>query len=115
MTDTRLKTTTRHSRSNGMLLDDPQDAPETSDSDEAGQKDETEERLEKLIFGDDAGFYNSLKSFSQGQELVRTAESEPEPGYDSSGSQGPNFEQAEDAEVRSTTVPTFTSRTNRLL
>jgi hypothetical protein len=43
------------------------------DSDEIPEKDETEERLEKLLFGDDAGFLEGLKPRATDQKLtVRT-------------------------------------------
>ena len=37
------------------------------------EKDETEERLEKLIFGDEAGFLDALKPNTPGQELFRSS------------------------------------------
>ena len=43
------------------------------DHEEITEKDETEEKLEKLIFGDEAGFLDSLKPDATGQELVRTS------------------------------------------
>ena len=39
-------------------------------SDEIPEKDETEERLEKLLFGDDAGFLEGLKPRSTDQQLA---------------------------------------------
>ena len=35
------------------------------------EKDETEESLEKLVFGDEAGFLDALKPDNTGQELLR--------------------------------------------
>lgn len=37
------------------------------------EKDETEESLEKLVFGDEAGFLDALKPDSTGQELHRNS------------------------------------------
>jgi hypothetical protein len=42
------------------------------------EKDETEEKLEKLIFGDEAGFLDSLKADTTGQELFRISNSSDE-------------------------------------
>lgn len=45
------------------------------DSDDPMEKDETEERLEKLIFGDDAGFLSALKQHDDGQSRLVLRES----------------------------------------
>jgi hypothetical protein len=42
------------------------------------EKDETEERLEKLIFGDEAGCLASLKPDHTGRELLRNSDSSEE-------------------------------------
>ena len=54
--DTKLESTARKSneRSSGAS---------ESDSDDPMEKDETELELEKLVFGDDAGFQEGLKSY----------------------------------------------------
>ena len=65
------------------------------------EKDETEERLEKLIFGDEAGFLDSLKADTTGQELLRISS----PGEE--GEQHENdgdFEGVADEDVRSATT-----------
>lgn len=49
-----------------------------SDDEEPIGKDETEERLEKLIFGDEAGFLDSLRTHDTGKELLRISGSESE-------------------------------------
>lgn len=41
-----------------------------SANDEVPDKDETEEKLEKLVFGDDAGFLEGLKRISPDQQLT---------------------------------------------
>ena len=46
------------------------DAEGGSNSDEIPDKDETEEQLEKLLFGDDAGFLEGLKSHPTGSQLT---------------------------------------------
>ncbi len=48
----------------------------SSDGDEALEKDETEQKLEKLIFGDEAGFLDSLRSYDTGNELLRRSASD---------------------------------------
>lgn len=45
---------------------------------ELTEKDETEERLEKLIFGDEAGFFTSLKAPTARKELIQLPESDGE-------------------------------------
>lgn len=49
--------------------DDDSDAS-TSDGDVEMQKDATEEELERLVFGDSAGFRQGIKNFGRGGELV---------------------------------------------
>lgn len=101
MTDTRLKTA--HGRSsntkkgNGTLRHDIWENVESSDSDASEEKDETEERLEKLVFGDDAGFYDSLKSFQQEKSLVQPVDTVSEDN--SSSSPGPDLGEVDDTEV----------------
>ena len=41
------------------------------DSDELMGRDETEVELEKLVFGDDSGFYEGLKSYSEADTEFR--------------------------------------------
>ncbi|ERF74928.1 hypothetical protein EPUS_05136 [Endocarpon pusillum Z07020] len=53
------------------LLDDAEGG---STSDEIPDKDETEEQLEKLLFGDDAGFFEGLKSHPTGSQLTHRTE-----------------------------------------
>jgi U3 small nucleolar RNA-associated protein 18 len=47
------------------------DASSLPDPGQVVEKDETEEKLEKLIFGDEAGFIDSLKEDVAGRELFR--------------------------------------------
>jgi hypothetical protein len=65
------------------------------------EKDETEEKLEKLIFGDEAGFLDSLKADTTGQELLRI--SSPGEGGEQRESDG-DFEGVADEDVRSATT-----------
>lgn len=70
--------------------------------DDSLEKDETEERLENLIFGDDSGFHEALKSHGHGQtDLVRRKSSDAEGGSDSQGELRDNsaLEGLEDADV----------------
>jgi U3 small nucleolar RNA-associated protein 18 len=62
------------------------------------EKDETEEKLEKLIFGDDAGFLDSLKADTTGQELLRISNSSGEGEHSGSDK---DFHEAADKDVRS--------------
>jgi hypothetical protein len=48
------------------------------DHGQAVEKDGTEEKLEKLIFGDEAGFLDSLKTHNTGRELLRKSASSEE-------------------------------------
>jgi len=63
-------------------------AAENSVGDEILEKDTTEERLERLLFGDDAGFLEGLKARSADQQLTRRT-----------GLGGEDVEEAEGAEV----------------
>jgi U3 small nucleolar RNA-associated protein 18 len=65
------------------------------------EKDETEERLEKLIFGDEVGFLDSLKADTTGQELLRI--SSPG-GEDEQRESDGDFEGVADEDVRSATT-----------
>ena len=65
------------------------------------EKDETEEKLEKLIFGDEAGFLDSLKADTTGQELLRIS-SPSEEGEQ--GERDGDFEDVVDEDVRSATT-----------
>ena len=51
-------------------------SPGSPDSDTLMQKDETEARLEKLVFGDEAGFLEALGSNNHGQALVLERDSD---------------------------------------
>ena len=62
------------------------------------EKDETEEKLEKLIFGDDAGFLDSLKADTTGQELLRISNSSGEGEHSGSDK---DLHEAADKDVRS--------------
>jgi hypothetical protein len=64
------------------------------------EKDETEKRLEKLIFGDEAGFLDSLKVDATGQELLHI--SSPGEEGEQRESDG-DFESVADEDVRSAT------------
>ncbi len=51
-----------------------QNTEEGSTSDEIPDKDETEEQLEKLLFGDDAGFLEGLKSHPTDSQITKRVE-----------------------------------------
>lgn len=65
------------------------------------EKDETEKRLEKLVFGDEAGFLDSLKADTTGQELLRI--SSPGEEGEQRESDG-DFESVADEDVWSATT-----------
>lgn len=54
------------------------DASSFLDTREIVEKDETEERLEKLIFGDEEGFLHALKAEAPDRELLRKSTSSEE-------------------------------------
>jgi hypothetical protein len=71
------------------------------DHGEVTEKDEMEEKLEKLIFGDEAGFLDSLKADTTGQELLRiSSPGEEDEQRESDG----DFEGVADEDVRSATT-----------
>lgn len=63
--------------------DESSDGEDHFDSDDPMEKDETEVELEKLVFGDDAGFLEGLRS--HGQEIARSDFSELEESEDVKG------------------------------
>ena len=70
-----------------------------SDSDDPMEKDETELELEKLVFGDDTGFHERLKSHRQEvgvQGQSRTAQSKQE---EPDGLEEEGLEDVDDADV----------------
>ena len=76
-------------------FEDEDEEPEDSDLDahDPDEKDSTEEELEKLVFGDSAGFRASLKRSQQ----VAISSSQPEEA-DEKGETG--LEETQDADVR---------------
>jgi U3 small nucleolar RNA-associated protein 18 len=75
------------------------DADSLPDHGQAVEKDETEEKLEKLIFGDEAGFLDSLKAHSTGRELLRQSASSDE--EEEHAGSGDDLEGLADEDVRS--------------
>lgn len=69
-TGLRTKERVRINQPSGLepLLD--QSLQSTPPGHEVPEKDETEEKLEKLLFGDDAGFLEGLKTRPADQQLV---------------------------------------------
>ena len=82
---------------------------EELDSDDSLEKDETELELEKLVFGDGAGFYDGLKSYQEG--AIRT-KSKANAEYHQDVSQISDEDQGlkgvDDADVRSMATLTIT-------
>lgn len=81
--------------------DELSDAFEGLDSDDPMEKDETEVELEKLVFGDDAGFREALNSYNEGAsptKLEANAEDHQNAAQVSDGEQG--LQGVDDADVR---------------
>jgi hypothetical protein len=66
------------------------------------EKDETEAKLEKLIFGDEAGFLGSLKADASGQELLRISNLSDEEGEHTGNDE--DFHGVADEDVRSASI-----------
>jgi hypothetical protein len=85
-TGPRVKEKLNHNRENhapqtGLLCDNAAD--EGSSSNGMLAKDETEERLERLLFGDDAGFIEGLKARPvDGQLTIRPDQQEVDAGFE---------------------------------
>ncbi len=82
MAPTKPKDTERAKANSGQTLAaDWHVGNAAEDSDEVLEKDEIEARLEKLLFGDDAGFLEGLKSRARDQQLtIKPALAGPEVG-----------------------------------
>ena len=81
-----------------------------SDSDDPMEKDETELELEKLVFGDDAGFHERLKSHRQklgvrGQSKTAQSKQEGPDGLEEEG-----LEDIDDADVCTFDESTYSYR-----
>ena len=78
------------------------DTPSDSlDRYEALQKDETEQKLEKLIFGDEPGFLDSLRSHGAGKEVLRREASDE---LEEEEEDGDNLEGVADEDVCAVTL-----------
>lgn len=85
----------------GLLREqDSQETMSKGDSDDPVEKDETEIELEKLLFGDNTGFHESLKSRGAGfGSLFPLADEQSQPGdVDELDNEG--LEEVNDADVR---------------
>jgi hypothetical protein len=80
MAPTRLKTKDKAGERRSKLPVD--NTARSFVDDEIPEKDETEEKLEKLLFGDDAGFLEGLKARSADQQLVVRTNSDDEDAED---------------------------------
>ena len=65
---------------------------------ESQEKDETEQRLEKLLFGDEAGFLESLHAPSKTRQLIRRRDSA---GSQSNVEEDADLDGVADEDVRS--------------
>jgi hypothetical protein len=70
-----------------------------SEDDDVAQKDETEERLEKLLFGDDDGFRSALKSHGEQRSTDLVMLSDKEDGDEEEEDVEENMDDMADADV----------------
>lgn len=92
------------------------DAEDHFGSDDPVEKDETEVELEKLVFGDDAGFLEGLKSHRQ--EVARSEVDQLEEvaeGKDTSADEDEGLEGIADADVKSSVSTTYSILSNLTL
>lgn len=90
MAPTGLRAKERARRSQPSGLEPLQDRLSHSHSSsppvhEVPEKDETEEKLEKLLFGDDAGFLEGLRTHLADQQLVIRAEASDNENQEDNG------------------------------
>ena len=93
--------------------DDSSDAEDHLESDDPMEKDQTEVELEKLVFGDDAGFLEGLKSHRQ--EVARLDVDQLEEvgeGKDTSADEDEGLEGIADADVKSFVSTTYSTLSN---
>lgn len=86
------------------MLDEMIDDFEGLDSDEIMEKDKTEIELEKLVFGDELGFHEALKSYKDpSTDLPDLVDGDRQPS-ERNAEQG-NFEGLDDADVCKVELP----------
>ena len=74
------------------------------DSDELAEKDETENQLEKLVFGDHSGFHEGLDSYKKKRiDFLGVTDGEQQATQD--GSENENLEDLDDTDVREAELP----------
>ena len=74
------------------------------DSDQSMGRDETEVELEKLVFGDDSGFHEGLKSYREANtDFRRPVDGERQRARD--GLENENLENLDDADVCKVELP----------
>ncbi len=81
--------------------DEPSDNFEGLESDDPLEKDETELELEKLVFGDEAGFYDGLKSHQEGAFRTRLEAAEYHQDMAQISDEDQGLRGVDDADVRS--------------
>lgn len=82
------------------------DAEGGSASDDIPDKDETEEQLEKLLFGDDAGFFEGLKSHPTGSQLTHRTKGTVTGAEDAEDAEDEDLESVADENVCTSHVKT---------
>lgn len=81
--------------------DDSDPSFEGIDSEESLEKDETELELEKLVFGDEAGFQEGLGAYKRKfRTIVREGVEEDQRGVEQLDELGEGIEGVDDADVR---------------
>lgn len=86
------------------IMDEMVDDFEGLDSDEPMEKDETETKLDKLVFGDKSGFYEGLDSYNGANDDIRgLVDGDQQHAQD--GLEEGNFEGLDDADVCNVETP----------
>lgn len=86
------------------MLDEMIDDPERVDKDEIMEKDKTEIELEKLVFGDESGFHDALRSYKDAsidlRDFVKGDRQQAQDGFEEGNLEGLN-----DADVCEVDLP----------
>lgn len=80
--------------------DDDMDDETSSDEDDVPEKDEAEKKLERLLFGDDAGFHGALKSQGHDSMALTVQTDDSASGEEEGEGDDKGLEDMADADVR---------------
>lgn len=83
-----------------LTQDDFTDVEENLDKDDSMEKDETEVELEKLVFGDDAGFLKGLQSHGHGVSRLDLGQLEESNDVDTDDAEDNGLEGIADTDVK---------------